>query len=887
VTRTWLAGLLRRRPGSLAATAAGVAVAVALLASLGAFLAASKSSMTARAARGVAVDWQVQIQPGADPAAVARAVRSAPGVTATATVGFARTSGLSASTGGSVQQTGPGVVLGLPAGYRATFPGELRTLTGSATGVLLAQQTAANLRAGPGDTVHIGRAGLPAVAVTVDGVVELPQADSLFQTVGAPAGAQPTAPPDNVLLLPDVAWRRVFDPLATARPDLVTRQLHTARSHALPPDPASAYTAVTGAARNLEAATSGAGVVGDNLGAALGAARQDAAYAQVLFLFLGLPGAVLAALLTAALTSAGRYRRRREQALLRGRGATTGQLGRLAAAEAAIVGVAGSVGGLTVALAAGRLALGSARFGASTGQAAAWTSAAVAAGLLVAVATVLLPARRDARALTVQAGRATIGARARRPTWARYGLDVAALAASGAVFWAAGRSGYALVLAPEGVPSISVSYWAFAGPALLWAGAALLALRLTDVLLGPGRRLVGRLLRPVAGGLAPTVAATMSRQRGPLARSVVLLALAVAFALSTATFNATYRAQAEVDARLSNGADVTVTEPPGATVQPGQAARLATVPGVRSVETIQHRFAYVGADLQDLYGVHPATITAATLLQDAYFQGGTAAGLMARLAASPDSVLVSAETVKDFQLTPGDRLTLRLRNGRTGALTPVRFHYAGVAKEFPTAPKDSFLVANADYVARATADDAVGAFLLDTGGRDTAAVADRVRTLLGPAAAVTDITGSRAAVGSSLTAVDLAGLTRLELAFALVLAVASGGLVLALGLAERRRSFAIAAAVGATGRQLRRLVAAETAVVATSGLVAGAGIGAALSWMLVTVLTGVFDPPPDALTVPWGYLIAVAAATIAALAAAAVGTAQLAARSPLPVLREL
>ena len=29
--------------------------------------------------------------------------------------------------------------------------------------------------------------------------------------------------------------------------------------------------------------------------------------------------------------------------------------------------------------------------------------------------------------------------------------------------------------------------------------------------------------------------------------------------------------------------------------------------------------------------------------------------------------------------------------------------------------------------------------------------------------------------------------------------------------------------------------------------------------MLVKVLTGVFDPPPDALSVPWGYLAAVAA----------------------------
>ena len=56
---TWLRGLLTRRPGRLAAAAAGVAVAVALLASLGAFLAASKATMTRQSVADVAVDWQV------------------------------------------------------------------------------------------------------------------------------------------------------------------------------------------------------------------------------------------------------------------------------------------------------------------------------------------------------------------------------------------------------------------------------------------------------------------------------------------------------------------------------------------------------------------------------------------------------------------------------------------------------------------------------------------------------------------------------------------------------------------------------------------------------------------------------------------------------------
>jgi putative ABC transport system permease protein len=883
--RIWLTGLLRRRPGTLLGVAAGVAIGVALLAALGSFLGASKATMTARAARSVPVDWQVEVQRGADPGAVLTATRSAPGVRTALPVGFAQVPSLTTSAGGTVQTTGAGVVLGLPDGYRSAFPGELRTLSGAGTGVLLAQQTASNLRAAPGMMVTIERPGLPPVSERVAGVVDLPQANSLFQKVGAPPQSQPAAPPDNVILLPQAEFQRAFAPLAASRADLVTTQIHVARSHALPPDPSPAFTATTAAAHNLEAALAGKGLVGDNLGAALGAARADALYAQVLFLFLGLPGAVLAALLTAAVAGAGQARRRREQSLLRARGISASRLLRLAAAEAVVCGTIGGLAGLGAAALIGWLAFGSPRFGATAGSATFWLVAAFVTGLAVAAATVLLPARRDLRTATVAGGRASIGRR-RAPAWTRYGLDLILLAASALVFRATSGTNYALVLAPEGVASISVSYWAFAGPALFWAGAGLLAWRLTDLLLGRGRPLMARLLRPLAGPLAGTVAATVSRQRGLVARAVVLTALAVSFAASTATFNATYRTQAEADAQLTNGADVTVTEPPGAAVPPSAAADLRSVSGVRSVEPIQHRFAYIGADLQDLYGVRPSTISSATALQDAYFDGGTAAQMMATLAHQPNGILVSAETVKDFQLSRGDTVNLRLQDGRTKQFTTVAFRYAGIVKEFPTAPKDSFFVANASYVAKATGSDAVGAFLIGAGGGDTGALASRLRAKLGSAATVSDIAQTRGTVGSSLTAVDLAGLTRVELAFALVLTAAAAGLVLALGLAARRRMFALAAALGATRRQLAGFVAGEAGITVIAGVLLGSAMGWALSQMLVKVLTGVFDPPPSQLAVPWLYLGALVAVAVVAIGVAAAGVIRLAARPSIAALRE-
>jgi putative ABC transport system permease protein len=230
VALTWLRGLLAHRRARLASTALGVAVGVALLASIGTFLSATNRQMTRLATGRVPVDWQVEGQAGSKPQSLLDATKRFPGVRQALLVGFAKTGGLESGRG-TVQRTGPGRVVGLPAGYASTFPGSLRTLAGRGDGVLLAQQTAANLHARPGDSVKIDRPGMTPARVKVDGVVELPAIDSLFQRVGAPVGAQPQAPPDNVILLPQRSFQRVEGPLAAKRPDLVKTQVH-ARSPA-------------------------------------------------------------------------------------------------------------------------------------------------------------------------------------------------------------------------------------------------------------------------------------------------------------------------------------------------------------------------------------------------------------------------------------------------------------------------------------------------------------------------------------------------------------------------------------------------------------------------------------------------------------------------------
>ncbi|MGY4511406.1 ABC transporter permease [Bradyrhizobium sp. USDA 3650] len=879
--RLWLKGFFAAHFGRLVAAVVGLALPVALLGSLGAFVIASSESMARRAVASLPADWQVLLVPGADAATVIDAIGNAARYENLQSAGYADTEGFSAITGGTTQTTGPGKVLGLETNYLQLFPGQIELNLGSWDGVLIAAQTAANLHVAPGDTVTIRLVSGSPVDVRIAGVVALPNADSMFQAIGVSKNIAPQGPPDNVLLMPMSEWRTVFAQQASARPDTVRTQIHVRLDHAvLPPDPSAAFVQAQRAANNFEARVAGSAALADNLAARLDAVRADSLYARVLFLFLGIPGVILALLVTLAVASSGSERRRREQALLRLRGASLLQLLRLAAIEATAVAGLGTVIGLllaaVVALTWWRLQ--------NLGLVMPWLVLVGAVGLGFGIAASLVPAWMDATGTSIAAARAEMD----RPVpslWQRLCLDVVFLGAGGVVFWMVARTGYEIVLAPEGIAQTSVHYEAFLAPLCFWVGGGLLWLRLSRWALGRGQGAVAVLLAPLSATLGPIIVASLSRQQRRMARGVALVALAFAFATATAIFNSTYNAQSRVDAELTNGADVTLT---GTTAHPASEllAELRAIPGVAAAEPMMHRFAYVGADLQDMFGINPTMIGKLTTISNAYFANHDAGKSLALLAETPDGVLVSQETVDDFQLQPGDRLNLRLQNASDHQYHVVPFKFVGIVREFPTAPKDSFLVANADYIAKLASSDASEVVLLRTSG-DAEAVAADARKLAAKRGGtkVTTLGETQALISSSLTAVDLRGLTALELGFAVLMIAGVTGLVLALGLSARRRSFTILSALGATPRQLGAFLWSEGLIIVVGGAVMGIAVGFGIAYVLVTLLSGVFDPPPETLTVPWLYVTVALATALLCGSIAIAGTLTLSKKPDLEALR--
>jgi putative ABC transport system permease protein len=873
----WLSGLLRRRPAELLTAAVSVAVAVAFVASLGAFAVQSRAALTVRAAASVPVDWQVQLTPSATGAEVTRRVARLTGLRAAKPVSYARVPGLESMSAAGTRQTGTAAVVALPRGYEAAFPGQLRHLLGADSGVLLLQQTAANLAVSPGDRIRVRTSG-GARALRIEGIVEMPGADSFFQVVGLAPGAGASAPPDNVVLVPPT----LFDTLIGGA--TVVRQVHVGFRHQqLPNDPQASALLLAARANHFQAAVAGGALVGNNLGVALTAAGEDARYADLLFLLLGLPGLALAVVVAALVVTLRSERRRREVALLRLRGATAAAVARLIAGEALATAALGGVLGVPLAIAAVRLALSP-----GAGLPRGWTTVAIAGGFLLALATqagvvVRVATGREPAGVAADAAQAP---RTGSPWPLRAGLDGCLLAAAAVAFGLTARSGYQVVLAPEGVPTTQVNYAALAGPALAWPGLALLVWRLTTLTTGrrprwwPSTRRVGS---------APELeAAALRRRRRVIARGAAGLAVAFGLAASTAIFTATYRTQSRLDVALTVGSDVAVVEPPGSHVGPSGAGRLRSAAGVRAVEPLQHRFGYVGPDLQDIYGVRAATIAHAAPLQDAFVPGSTIVRTLASLRATPDGVLLSGETLHDYQLHPGDLIRVRLQTGADRAYRPVPFHVLGQVNEWPTAPKDSFIVANSAYLSRTTGSNAVGTFLVTS--RTPALTAAALRsTLKRTGAQVQDIEAARAQVTSAtgLAATDLTGLSRLELGFGVVLALGCSALALFGGILERRRALVLLAALGATSRQRGRFLSSEARALVTAGLLGGAVIGAAIAYLLIKVLTGIFDPPPATATIPWPYLATLGSLVLTVTVAVVAGTGRLVARAGPSALRDL
>ena len=887
---------LSAAPGRTLVRVVVLGAAVALLGAMLLFIGHSLQTMTGSAVRSVPLDWQGPVSSYKQDVQAARSVAGQRGVAhayATATGPFAQ----AAHRGpGGLTNAGAGAIFAVDNRYLegiSTF----RLLRGSLEpgAIVLDQQLAATLQAQVGDSVALSvRPGRRPERFRVSGVGLITAPDTIFQPLNPTAGPAPAQPPANAAIMDLSTFaRRIAPGLPTIRNATagaaavpgslsgVQWQVHAQLDPAgMTGSPSHAYAQAGQILHRVERDLPGQIQFVDNLSDSLNTAAGDGLYAETLFIMLAVPGALVALGLAYLAALGGVDRDRRDLALLRVRGGSRRQLLALAGVESVLIGVCAGLLGAGVAL--GSVALAGAASGALTPGRVLGT-----AGLSIAVAIAGALVARVAAAGSVLRAPVNESRRGQRrerpPLWQRLYLDLLALGLSGLVYWLTASTGFAAVVNPDANPTLSLSVYMFFAPALLWVGATLLLVRLR------GRGLAWLLARRARSSTTTPrglLLVSAGRRSAVINRGLIVLGLLLAFGVNLAIFTATYDAQAQVDAQLTLGADVTATAPPGAIAGKSLQQTIAAVPGVQATTPVDHSYAYVGPDLQDTYGIDARTIASATTLRDSYFLGAGASRTIARFRARPDGVLVSKETMSDYQLSVGDLLRLRVLDRARGRFHVVNFHVAGVVQEFPAAPRDSFMVANLAYLRLADHAGGPNMLFVRTGSPAHAAAAIAARTRQ-DGVIVKSIDQQTRETVSSITTVNLSGISRIEEIFAIVLTAAAVALYIALVLSERRHELATMVAVGESLRGIGAFVWSEVALVVGFGLALAAPLGLALSLMLVAMLQHVFDPPPDTLVLPWAFLAQLAGAAVLALVLGVVAAQQSLRRLPLGrVLRE-
>jgi putative ABC transport system permease protein len=655
----------------------------------------------------------------------------------------------------------------------------------------------------------------------------------------------------------------VLNPGLTDLPP-VSLEAHISVDHrAYPSDPATATTWSDALRHLLERQPApGAIVVSDNAAEPLLEASADATNAKILFLLLGVPGVLVAAALGLAAQSALAEAQRREDALLRLRGATEGQLARLASVNAAAAGLTGAAVGLTVAAVAVSLVGGRPIWrGLPAGALALSAAVALATGAAVTGIRLLLLVRSSRRSQVAVERR--LLEHGWRPLWLRAHLDLVALVLGLAILVGNLLSGG---LQPNPIPAaqgatLGLSFYVLLAPVALWVGATLLAIRAA---LAISRRWATPKHGHSPGSWRTAALRWLARRPARTGAALALGALAIAFGTEVAAFVATYQAAKQMDAKAAFGADLRLT--PGDPINP-----LPTLgPAVASVSPIRMVPVRAGTDRKTILAIDLATYARTANMAPTMISGSG----LSTLARDPRAVLVASEIATDFAVGPGDNLPLTLFPDDRDKSRNMTLHVAGVYRSFPpsspptemvmsTAGLPSYLLAPPDfYLAR------------DAAGYSPARAAANLLAL--PAFKKTFGVGTLAgqvnASPRSLATLNLGGLQQIEVIGAALTAAVGVAVLGAFLTFERRREFAIMDAVGADNSQIVTGPALEGTIAVLGSLIVGLPLGLILAVLAVRVLGLFFTLPPPLLVVPTLPLLAFAAASIVA-SSIAIGTA--------------
>jgi putative ABC transport system permease protein len=883
--------MILRSPARSLTLVSGLALGVALVVSVLFFVESSSGQLTQTAIALVPVDMVGHVTtPTLDESKVISQFKAEPGVTAVEPLDTVELSAMSNPAGGA--KTPPAKLFAIDSSFLNVLSAfDLLRVSGGAfdaNGVLVSEATASRLGLKVGDAITLEMTALATPYQTkVTGVLDTSHAGVLLsggrEREGEFRAVPDVAVMDRALFNQDLRGPLLATATQTPTNPAVASPTSSASSTGLPPidqqqfikidhsklpaNPGNALVQVEALRRTMERQFTGQVTITNYVARSLTSAQADVLSAKLLFVFLALPGIALAIFLSRYASELYGESQRREIGLLRARGASSAQVIAIAAASAALLGVAGSVLGFGLGMLVTLATRGSnALADASTGTFLGIAPWAVSAGLVMAVIASFMPTWNAVR-LNVMAERRRVKRTERAPFWKRSWMDVGMLVAGALVLLTVHLAGgFNPGGAGEG-QTILLSSYLFLAPVFFWIGLTLFMQRLLV-------RFIPIFAKSAAGrssGFGQVAARGMGWRANRLSSAITVIALTLSFGVSLALFTSTFDTQKATDQHYVIGSDVRVTPATGVTQDPGLEQRLL-VPGATAVTGVmQDTQALIGSERQVVYGIDAPSFAKTAFLPDSFVQEGSAQDLLAKLQSTPNGVVVSVEAATNLGLVVGDPLLVRVSTV-SGGYNDDALVVVGTFTIFPTSAQNSDFVINRSLMAQ-TRNTTVNDFYLvraDGTAAGAASVAAKIKAGFSSAspARVDDLTTALTADQSTLTNLNLNGLSRIDWIFTLVIAFAGFGIFLLAAIGERAKEFSTMRAVGASPGQLRRLLVIEGGGIMLFGVLLSLPIGFVIARVLVTLLTSIFLTPVGGLSVSLAPLLLLIGASATGLAVA-------------------
>jgi putative ABC transport system permease protein len=609
----------------------------------------------------------------------------------------------------------------------------------------------------------------------------------------------------------------------------------------------------------------------DNVSNTLAVARDDAAVAKRMFLFLSIPGAMLAALLGAYAGIVLAGAQRREQATLRVRGATRRNLLWMLWLRVGWITAGGAAIGLVLGYTSVAAVLGRNMLERVTTESLAFSGVLGTIFGLMATGAALYWTGRSTIDRGIQMDR--LGPSTEPPLWQRYRLDLLGLAALVvATAIAISNSGF------EGTPgsvyegrAVELSLGLLLLPIAAWVAASLFGGRLFAWLLS---HLSTRAPQGAMSPLSLLYWRSLKRRSWSLVVATLILGMIVALATSLAVFTASYDAAKVADARYTVGSDLKIIPRPASkqTYKSDDASKLAVegvekvVPVIYGVHNVQLR-SYRTTDVANLAALDPKAYGEVAPFDDAHFSLESADESMDAIAVEPNAILLSEDIAEFMKVDEGDTVWVLLGRA-TAEQVEIEMKVRGLYERLPGFPDGADALMNLERYQKAIP-SAVPAFFFGQTSDSSDTQLEEVTEALhsGPGAGDALRLDTRlTALGkdqSSLASLNINGLLRLDSAYSLAMGTVTVAIFVFGLLLQRRREYVTLRAQGMSPRAIQTFIGAEAGTAAVMGCSLGVVVGLLMAYYFINVLRPLFVLKPE-YVVPVASLTAILGSVLAA-----------------------